>query len=421
MCVDIIFTFVVIVSDRIYCHFNLFQRFLFRDTVPKLATTFEPPALSLFPNISKSAVTEASSSGIYVFTAFKRLLERNQTGIFINGWEARTVKKKNTNVHCCFLLPTGVILSSLAASDTFLHNTDLSATLYMCNAPQGITLHDHFAVSVTLVDKQQSARPGSLKQAAPMVPPKQGADAKKSGPPVKQSAPRVARNQRAPVMKKMQTDQLRKPVPPQPPRKPMQPKQQVKRPNPVSAKQNPAHKHVQNTKDVLANKGEILNSSNPLNVNAKNNSLTSKKLMSTKSSLSDNSKLSKTDTAVKQTVPKAESQPVIKAYSNIVCPTHPNSYVIPFEAINVETVTNILNALDESHKPEEKENVAYKDPLIKDSKIPVKQFLKGNGPPAEKNFSFAICAKIIYGQADVELIIEWMEYYRLVTDKIQVY
>ena len=49
----------------------------------------------------------------------------------------------------------------------------------------------------------------------------------------------------------------------------------------------------------------------------KNNSLTSKKLLSTKSSLSDNNKLNKLDTAVKQTVPKAESQPVIKSYSNI--------------------------------------------------------------------------------------------------------
>ena len=414
MFVDIIFTFFDIVSDTIYCHFHLFQRFRFRETVSKLATAFEPPALNAFPNISKSAVTEASCREIYVYTAFKRLLDQNQTGIFINGWQAKSLKERNVNVHCCFLLPTGVILSSLAAKRVQFSNAQLAATLYMCNAPQGIKLHEHFAVSVTVVDKQQSARPGPLKQAPPIVPPKQGAEAKKPAPPVNQLAPRVAGNQTAPVMKKMQTDQLKKPVPPQPPGKPMQPKQPVKKPSSVSAKQNPVHKNVQNTSEILANKGKILNSSDPLNLNAKNNSLTSKKLLSTKSSLRDNYKLSKPDTAVKQTVPKAESQPVIKSYSNIVCPTNPNSYVLPFEAINVETVTNIPNALDDSHIPEEKENVANKDLVIKDSKTLVTQVLKGNGPPAEKNFSFAVCLKLIYEHADVELIIEWMEYYRLV-------
>ena len=175
MFVDIIFTFVDIVSDTIYHHFHLFQRFLFRETVSKLATTFEHPALNAFPNISKSAVTEALCREIYVFTAFKRLLERNQTGIFINGWEARPVNKRNINVHCCFVLPTGVILSTLVATRVQFSHTQLTATLYMCNAPQEIKLHDRFAVSVTVVDKQQSARPGPLKQAAPMVPPKQGA------------------------------------------------------------------------------------------------------------------------------------------------------------------------------------------------------------------------------------------------------
>ena len=331
------------------------------------------------------------------------------------------MKIGNINVHCCFLLPTGGILSSLAATRVkFIYNPQLTATLYMCNAPKGIKSHDQFAVSVTVVDKQPPARPGPLKQVAPMVPPKQvapGTQSKKPAPPVNQSAPQVAGNQTASVMEKIQTDQVKKPIPPQPPRKPMQPKQPVRKPNPVSAKQNSANKNVQNTTAILENKGEILNSSDPLKLNAKTYSLTSRKLLSINSSSNDKDKFSKSDTAVKQIVPKADSQPVIQSYSNIVCPTDPNSYVMPLEAIDVETVNNIPNAIEGSHILEEKENVANKHPVIKDSKPPVKQAPVGHGgsvpsPRGEKNFSFAVCAKIIYGHADVELTIEWMEYYR---------
>ena len=194
----------------------------------------------------------------------------------------------------------------------------------------------------------------------------------------------------------------------------MTPKQPVKKQNPVSAKQNCSNKNVQNTcsTDTLENKGEILNSSDLLKLIAQNKSVTSRKLLSINSSSSDNDKLNQSDTAVKQTVPTAESQPVIKSYSNIVCPTHPNFYVMPLEAIDVETANNIPGATDGAHLLEEKENIANKDPVIIDSKTPVKQVLKGNGPPGENNFSFAVCAKIIYGHADVELTIEWMEYYR---------
>ena len=331
------------------------------------------------------------------------------------------MKIGNINVHCCFLLANGGIVSSLAATRVkFIYNPQLTATLYTCNAPQGIKSHHQFAVSVTVVDKQPPARPGPLKQVAPMVPPKQvalGTQAKKPAPPVNQSAPQVAGNQTASVVEKVQTDQVKKPLPPHPPRKPMQPKQPVRKPNPVLAKQNSANKNVQNTTDILENKGEILNSSDPLKLNAKNYSVTSRKLLSINSSSNDNDKLSQSDTAVKQTVPRVESKPVIKSYSNIVCPTDHNSYVMPLEAIDEETVNNIPDATDGSHLLEEKENVAIKDPVIKDSKTPVKQVPVGHdgsapSPRGEKNFSFAVCAKIIYGHADVELTIEWMEYYR---------
>ena len=341
------------------------------------------------------------------------------------------MKTGNISVHCCFLLPTGGILSSLGATRVnFIYNPQLTATLYMCTAPQAINSHDQFAVSVTVVDKQPPARPGPLKQVAPMVSPKQvaaGSQARKPAPPVKQpappvkqparqvkqTAPEVAGNQTATVIEKVQTDQVKKPVPPHPQRKSMPPKQPVKKkPNPVSAKQNCSNKNVQNTcsTDTLEIKGEILNSSDLLKLIAQNNSVTSRKLLSINSSSND--KLSQSDTAVKQAVPTAESQPVIKSYSNIVCPTHPNSYVMPLEAIDVETANNIPDATDGAHLLEEKENIANKDPVIKDSKTPVKQVPKGNGSPGENNFSFAVCAKIIYGHADVELTIEWMEYYR---------
>ena len=39
----------------------------------------------------------------------------------------------------------------------------------------------------------------------------------------------------------------------------------------------------------------------------------------------------------------------------------------------------------------------------------------------EKDLSFAVCIKIIYGKADMDLFIEWMEYYRLVLNKTKQY
>ena len=352
-----------------------------------------------------------------MFTAFKRLLAQNKTGVFINGWEDKSLKKPNIQVHCCFLLPSGAISSSsVAASVRFIYNPQLTATLYTCNAPQDLKLSDQFAVSVTVVEKHQAVPVGPMKKAAPLVPPKKAApdpQTKKPVLPVNKPVPPVAGNQTAPVNNPIPPGQAKKPVPPGPVKKPVQAKKPVKKPNPVSAKQNSGNKTAQNTIDKIdkiGNRTESVNSSDTFQVDSQNMSLTSRKLLSVNSSVSDNS-----DTPVKQmvniSVPQAESKPVIKPYSNIICPTDPNAYVMPFEAIDATGDDTITDATGETDLPGEKENGTNKSP-VKETPMGKGAFVKA--AQGEKNFSFAVCAKIIYGNADVELTIEWMEYYRCV-------
>ena len=373
----------------------------------KLTTTLEPPTLKAFPNISKSVVTEASSRGIYVFTAFKRLSENNQTGLFINGWEDKPIKNGNLNVHCCFLLSSGGILSSLAATRVrFIYNPQLFATLYMCNAPPVIKMPDQFAVSLTVVDKAPPPHVGPLRKAAPVVPPKQAP--KPLGPQAK-----------PPVKRPMQPPPPRKPVPPKTP--------PVKKPMPVSANQTPANIIITSTVDIHENKDETINNSDLMKSDAQNDSVTSRKLLSINSSLVDDDQSNKNNISVKQmeniAASKAESKPVIKSYNNIVCPTDPRAYVMPYEALEVKTVKRETNtypdAKDGSHLQEQNANIANIAPVINNSKTPARPAPNAKSAtvvnlPKEKPFSFAVCGKIIYGHADVELTIEWMEYYRLV-------
>ena len=102
--------------------------------------------------VSKSVVTQASEQGIFIFTAFKRFLDANKTGIFINGWVVRSLLKRNLQRYCCFLLLNGDILSSPVVSSAILYNTRLTTTLQTCYTPRDVKFSDHVAVSAAVIE-----------------------------------------------------------------------------------------------------------------------------------------------------------------------------------------------------------------------------------------------------------------------------
>lgn len=101
-----------------------------------------------------------------------------------------------------------------------------------------------------------------------------------------------------------------------------------------------------------------------------------------------------TNVGAKQTNANNNKATVIKTPLRVICPTEHNSYVLPLQAIEVpgEKIVSV-----------KEENVTRRD----NSTTPTSTVSKG-----DQNFSFAICAKLIYGAPDLELTIEWLEYYR---------
>ena len=86
-----------------------------------------------------------------------------------------------------------------------------------------------------------------------------------------------------------------------------------------------------------------------------------------------------------------QSETTIPIHS--VCPRDPSAYVMPLRPMEVA-----------GNKPDRPTSVN-----VTDKETEKDNFVK------DKPFSFAICAKIVYGDAETELAIEWFEYYRYVS------
>ena len=95
----------------------------------------------------------------------------------------------------------------------------------------------------------------------------------------------------------------------------------------------------------------------------------------------------------KQLASRSEISTVTPTQS--VCPRDPSAYIIPLRPMEVngnkQTIPISDLVTDDLDKEATKQNSAV-----------------------DGKFSFAICAKLMYGDAEAELAIEWFEYHRYV-------
>lgn len=362
---------------------NLTERFYLKGTIQSLTTTLTTtlalPVVSVFPNVSKSIVTQASAKGIYMFTAFKRLV-KNGTGtvVYVNGWEDKSLKKETIIPHCCFLLPNGSIFSEKTTTAIrFIYNPKLEAVIYGCNTPAHIKVSDTFAVSIEILDLKPA--PPVKKTALPVKAP----PGKKPAPASKGKKPMPpASGKKAAPAKSAPAGPVKNP-------KMSDPAQKTNKSGDTPNSEKTA---VNNTDNEIA----YLNASETTATELQNiSSKTGRKLLSVKHKNTNNVKqVNITNVSTKQTKGNNNKVPVIKTPLRVICPTEHNSYVLPLQAIELP---------GEKIVSTREENVTRKDNIT----APTSTVSKG-----QQNFSFAICAKLIYGDPDLELTIEWLEYYR---------
>ena len=314
-----------------------------------------------------------------MFTAFKRLV-KNGTGtvVYVNGWEDKSLKKETIIPHCCFLLPNGSIFSQKTTTAIrFIYNPKLEAVIYGCNAPAHIKVSDTFAVSIEILDTKPA--PPVKKTALPV-----------KAPPGKQPVPAsTGKNPMPPASGKKAAPAKSAPAGPVKNPKMSDPAQKTNKSGDTSNAQKTGINYTDN-------KIAYLNASEPNAIELQNvSSKTLRKLLSVKPQNTNNVKQTNiTSVSVKQANANNNKVTVIKTPLRVICPTEHNSYVLPLQAIELP-VEKIVSTKEE--------NVTRKDNLT----APIRTESKGN-----QNFSFAICAKLIYGEPDLELTIEWLEYYR---------
>ena len=321
------------------------------------SSTTEKWSQNIFTNVSQAIVTQASDSGLYILTAFKRPTT-NRSAIFINGWEDKQLKKAK-NRYCCFLLSNGsIIYETVRTTVIFRYQPKLEAVMFDCDVHAAISETKKFAVSVSVIEQKlqmKKALPGPTKN-------------KSSAPKPNNILVPKSKNNSVPKQKNVSVPKQKNASTPK------QNTSKAQNPKPVAAlveKQLPEQfkqpNSVPNGKFILAQNVSDLNRK-LLNVN------------STGKTINQGNDLNMTE---------------ISNPAKTICPTKSSAYVFPLEPIRLpdtEPATPTIGPIDTDDSLREEANKSIK----------------------EKKFSFAICAKIIYGNAEVELVIEWMEYYRYV-------
>ena len=143
----------------------IFQKLDLRIVLAPPNTTDTIPSI-VIANVSRTLVTRASDRGIYIFTAFTRLVQ-NKRVVFINGWEEKLLLKEHDHF-CCFLLMNGTVLhNNLFLLTTFTYNPRLKATLFGCAVHPSMSESETFAVSVSVIKHQSVTLPTPAKKALP--------------------------------------------------------------------------------------------------------------------------------------------------------------------------------------------------------------------------------------------------------------